>query len=408
MSKSNTNSAPADGQVHGTKYGAQQSMGKPLGMVYVPTGAFKLSTGDVDADFTNVVREREVTVKGFWMDATEITNSQYHQFTDWVRDSIAALELGFFKVNKGGDTAIDWERARKINYSDAVTIERLSRLYLPQDKLLYNKPEMDVSKFVYRIEGYDYEAAARNSNMPRNQFLYKYDVAIYPDTLVWVRDFYYSYNVPQSQRYYSHPSYAKYPVVGVSWKQAVAFCHWRTHYLNTYLEKKKIAKEGMFRLPTEAEWEYAARGGLKNNIYPWGNELKNAKNCLMANFKPGNGNYAEDGAIYTATVNSYWPNGYGLYNMAGNVAEWTMTYYYEGQTDFEHDMNPDVHWSALDSDPVRMKRKVVRGGSWKDAAHYLQNDTRTYDYQDSAHSYIGFRCVIDLTPAVVDNKTGKK
>ena len=85
-------------------------------------------------------------------------------------------------------------------------------------------------------------------------------VRAYPDTLVWIRDFSYSYNEPMTQRYFSHPAYGNYPVVGVTWKQADAFCNWRTRYLNSYLDSKKRAQESDFRLPTEAQWEYAARG----------------------------------------------------------------------------------------------------------------------------------------------------
>ncbi len=93
--------------------------------------------------------------------------------------------------------------------------------------------------------------------------------------------------------------------------------------------------------------------------------------------------------------------------MAGNVAEWTSSFYYEGSSNFQHDMNPDIRWNAIDSDPPRMKRKVIRGGSWKDVGFYLQTSTRTYEYQDTAKSYIGFRCVIDLSPTlqiIADNQ----
>jgi sulfatase modifying factor 1 len=84
--------------------------------------------------------------------------------------------------------------------------------------------------------------------------------------------------------------------------------------------------------------------------------------------------------------------------MSGNVAEWTSSLYYEGAYNFQHDMNPDIRYGAKDSDPPRMKRKVIRGGSWKDVGYYLQTSTRNYEYQDTTKSYIGFRCVIDLPP----------
>ncbi|MBM3440210.1 MAG: gliding motility-associated lipoprotein, partial [Bacteroidetes bacterium] len=72
-----------------------------------------------------------------------------------------------------------------------------------------------------------------------------------------------------------------------------------------------------------------------------------------------------------------------------------------GGYNFAHDLNPDIRYNADDkNDPPRMKRKVVRGGSWKDVGYYLQNGTRNYEYQDTAKAYIGFRCVIDLPPAM--------
>jgi len=256
-----------------------------------------------------------------------------------------------------------------------------------------------VNKLMYHSETFNFKESAKreNATKPRSAFKITKDIPIYPDTLVWVRDFSYSYNEPMSKRYYSHPSFGNYPVVGVNWKQATAFCEWRTNYLNSFLESKKRATESDFRLPTEAEWEYAARGGRSQAPYPWGGYyLRNKKGCLLANFKPGRGNYPEDGGFYTVRADAYWPNDFGLYNMAGNVAEWTSSLYYEGAYNFQHDMNPDIRWNAKESDPPRMKRKVIRGGSWKDVGYFLQTGARSYEYQDTAKAYIGFRCVIDL------------
>jgi formylglycine-generating enzyme required for sulfatase activity len=84
--------------------------------------------------------------------------------------------------------------------------------------------------------------------------------------------------------------------------------------------------------------------------------------------------------------------------MSGNVAEWTGSYFYEGAYNLMSDLSPDIRYEAKDTDRPREKRKVVRGGSWKDIAFYLQVSTRNYEYQDTAKSYIGFRTVIDLAP----------
>lgn len=397
---------PDDGQLHGVAPASRQSMTRPVGMVYVPPGTFHMGPSDEDINYNLTARNKQVSINGFWMDATEITNNEYRQFVWWTRDSLAAIELGFMKTGTNGDTSVDWKRASAIKYNDRATMEKLTRLVLAPDNRVYNRIAIDPDKIVYNVQGFNLKEAAKreNAGRPAKDFIYRYDQKVYPDTLVWMRDFSYSYNEPMTKRYFTHPSFGNYPVVGVNWKQAVAFCHWRTHYMNSYLEKKKYAVESDFRLPTEAEWEYASRGGRTQSMYPWGNYyLRNKKGCLLANFKPGRGNYPEDGGFYTVRADAYWPNDFGLYNMAGNVAEWTSSYFYEGAYNFQHDMNPDIRYDALDSDPPRMKRKVVRGGSWKDVGYYLQTSTRSYEYQDTAKSYIGFRCVIDL-PAQMRKK----
>ncbi len=390
---------PDNGQLVGVQASSRASMGRPMGMVYVPSGTFHMGPSDEDINFSFTSRNKQVSINGFWMDATEITNAEYKQFVFWVRDSLASVEMGYVKSGSNGDTAVDWTKAKTIKWADKGTLEKLTKLILAPDNRLYNRMELDPDKVVYNVQTFDYREAAKreNAGKPRKDFIVRYDQKVFPDTLVWMRDFSYSYNEPMAKRYFSHPSFANYPVVGVSWKQAVAFCHWRTHYLNSYLERKKKAVESDFRLPSEAEWEYAARGGRSQSMYPWGNYYtRNKKGCLLANFKPGRGNYPEDGGFYTVRADAYWPNDFGLYNMAGNVAEWTGSYFHEGSYNFQHDMNPDVRYNAKDSDPPRMKRKVVRGGSWKDVGYFLQSATRSYEYQDTAKSYIGFRCVIDL------------
>ncbi|WP_153798883.1 SUMF1/EgtB/PvdO family nonheme iron enzyme [Foetidibacter luteolus] len=397
--KGKSKGLPDNGQLVGVSSSAKMSATKPVGMVYVPPGTFHMGPSDEDINYNFTSRNKQVSIAGFWMDATEITNNEYRQFVWWTRDSVAALELGFFKTGANGDTAIDWAKARTIKWGDRATMEKLNKLVLAPDNRLYNKMELDPLKIEYSVQGFDLKEAAKreNARQPRSSFIFRYKEAVYPDTLVWMRDFSYSYNEPMTKRYFNHPSFGNYPVVGVTWKQAIAFCSWRTQYMNSFLERKKFAVESDFRLPSEAEWEYAARGGRTQSMFPWGNYyLRNKKGCLLANFKPGRGNYPEDGGFYTVRADAYWPNDFGLYNMAGNVAEWTGSYYYEGSYNFQHDMNPDVRYNAKDSDPPRMKRKVVRGGSWKDVGYFLQTSTRSYEYQDTAKSYIGFRCVIDL------------
>ncbi len=401
LGKSKSKGLPDDGQLHGVAPGAASDMTKPPGMVYVPQGTFHMGPSDEDVSYSFTARNRQISINGFWMDATEITNNEYRQFVWAVRDSIAATILNYKKPGGDGVEIIDQAKMKTLKWSDPKILEQLNAMIVTPDNRVNGKKEIDADKLIYHSEIFDYKEASRreNAGKPRSQFIVKKDVKVYPDTLVWVRDFSYSYNEPMSKRYFSHPAFGNYPVVGVNWKQAMAFCEWRTTLLNSFREKKKKNLESDFRLPTEAEWEYAARGGRSQAPYPWGGYyLRNKKGCLLANFKPGRGNYPEDGGFYTVRADGYWPNDFGLYNMAGNVAEWTSSLYYEGAYNFQHDMNPDIRWNAKDSDPPRMKRKVIRGGSWKDVGYFLQTGARQYEYQDTAKSYIGFRCVVDLPP----------
>ena len=400
---------PNDGQLHGVAPAGRYILPKPPGMIYVPPGTFHMGPSDEDVNYTFTARNKQVSISGFWMDATEITNNEYRQFTNYVRDSIAAKLMGFVKQGADGNEYIDQAKMKTIKWNDKATLEKIDAIIVTPDNRIFGKKEIDANKLVYHSETFDYAAAAGNKdpNVPRSTFIIKKDIPIYPDTLVWVRDFAYSYNEPMAKQYYNHPAFGNYPVVGVNWKQANAFCEWRTETLNSYLISKNRATETNFRLPTEAQWEYAARGGRSQTPYPWGGPyLRNRKGCLLANFKPGRGNYPEDGGFYTVRADAYWPNDFGLYCMAGNVAEWTSSLYYEGSYNFQSDMNPDVRWNAKDQDAPRMKRKVIRGGSWKDVGFFLRTSTRTFEYQDTSKSYIGFRCVIDLPPAT--SKKGKK
>jgi len=391
-----------DGQLHGVAPASKYNLTKPPGMVYIPPGMFHMGPSDEDINYAFTARNKEVSINGFWMDATEITNNEYRQFVNWVRDSVAATMLQYGK-DIDGKFQIDWKKAETIKWSDKATVEKIDQLILSPENRIFGKKDIDPNKIIYHSEIFDLKEAAKKSNegKPRSQFIVKDSIKVYPDTLVWIRDFSYSYNEPMTKRYFSHPAFGNYPVVGVNWKQATVFCEWRTQLLNSALDRQKKATESSFRLPTEAEWEYAARGGRSQSMFPWGNYyLRNKKGCLLANFKPGRGNYPEDGAFYTARADAYWPNDFGLYCMAGNVAEWTSSVFYEGAYNFQHDMNPDIRYNAQKSDPPRMKRKVIRGGSWKDVGYFLQTSTRTYEYQDTAKSYIGFRCVVDLSPTL--------
>lgn len=365
-------------------------------MIYVPTGVLHVGPNDNDMNNAQIARSKEVSIQGFYMDETEVTNNEYRQFVYYVRDSIAHTILQHFVEDEtGGDVqAIDW--SQDIDWSDPEQAEQLEEMYSKDGLKLLGQKDLDITRIVYHYYWFDWKTAAllENKFKERSQFFHEENVIIYPDTLVWVRDFTYSYNEPMTRNYFSHPSFDDYPVVGVSWKQANAFNDWRTKFWSSYRLRLGEPLMDVFRLPTESEWEYAARGGKKLAQYPWGGPyVRNAKGCILANFKPGRGNYPEDGGFYTVRADAYWPNDYGLYNMAGNVAEWTSSAFYENSYMFVHDLNPDVRYDADDSETETVKRKVTRGGSWKDIGYYINCGTRHWEFADTSNSYIGFRSV---------------
>ena len=399
----------------------------PFGMNFIHQGSFHLGTNDQEVSASNTPT-RTVSVDAFWMDDTEITNNEYRQFVYWVRDSIARKLLGenlttnndkyISTEDKDGnqiDTILNWKE--KIDWADKDYQIAMDNLYVPGVEKFMNKKEVDPRKLIYEYWWIDLHQAAKRSNsfnydslkyngnvynedgvlesiVNRSSFIMQDQVPVYPDTLVWIRDFTYSYNDPRTKRYFYHPAFDEYPVVGVTWKQANAFCNWRSKYRNDFLSSHRVDPEEDFRLPTEAEWEYAARGDRQSSMFPWGGYYtREDDGVFMANFKPLRGNYVEDGGMATIDVRSYEPNDFGLYDMAGNVAEWTSNAYDESAYDIIHDFNPNFHYNAKTDDPPVMKRKVIRGGSWKDVSAFQQVGTRSFEYQDTAKSYIGFRCV---------------
>jgi len=405
---------------------------KPYGMELIPRGAFVMGKAEEDQAKVLNAPTRTVTVRSFYMDDTEITNSEYRQFVEWVKDSIVrtklailADELGISPEDEGigeyafkdtdttelsvydkymldnyaglGDTGYEGRALNKdvdlvwdtSEYPDEYYAEVMDSIYLPEEESYNGLRSVDVTKIKYKYSWMDIEAAARARSGNRKDFIKHEELEIYPDTTVWIRDFEYSYNEPMHNDYFWHDAYSDYPVVGVNWMQAKAFCNWRTKFKNDDQKSRGKQFVNQFRLPTEAEWEYAARGGIEGGSYPWGGPyVISDTGCFMANFKPQRGDYAADAALYTVEAKSFEPNDYNLYNMAGNVSEWTNSSFDAGAYEYLSTMNPNI--GSQDN-----QRKVIRGGSWKDVAYFLQVSTRDYEYQDSARSYIGFRTVQD-------------
>lgn len=414
-------------------------------LVLVEGGTFNmgLTQQDVTYEFNNI--PRRVTVSSFYMDETEVSNINYREYLFWLKNHYVSY------------------------------------------------PE------VYR--------------------------KALPDTLVWRDEL--AFNEPLVETYFRHPSYDDYPVVGVNWLQANDFCKWRSNRVNemiliergilnvspdgkdsdvfdtkAYLtgqyvgnvnknlpnladggERPVLFDDGIllpdYRLPTEAEWEYAAlalQGNqptsedevyLERRIYPWnGNTARYKKRNkhqgrILANFKRGRGDYMglagnlNDNASFCAPVRSYFPNDFGLYNMAGNVNEWTLDTYRpltsSTLNDVEnHDLNPfrgnqfqqlvlDEEGKPIEKDSlgslkyryvddeeardrenykkgdlrdyddgdaeyinylygettlVSNKSKVYKGGSWADRLFWLSPGARRYKDEDKADRTIGFRCAM--------------
>ena len=386
----------------------------PFGMLFIPMGSYNMGPSDQDVPYALTAQSRTVSVQAFYMDQTEISNNEYRQFVFWVRDSLARrimaeeVDEEEFSIseNEYGEEidppALNWYA--KLKWDEPESREALEPLFYIPSERFYNRRELDARKLMYDYYWIDYKRAAlresRDSedhpfSMDRSKFIMKDVINVYPDTLAWIHDFTYSFNEPMTKNYFWHPAYDDYPVVGVSWKQATAFCIWRTQLLESFLIENGGIIVNDFRLPTESEWEWAARGGLDLSPYPWGGPyIRNSRGCFLGNFKPMRGNYIDDGGFHTVKINSYNPNDYGLYCMAGNVAEWTSNAFDESAYNFAHDLNADYTYDANENDPPSLKRKVIRGGSWKDVGYYLQTSTRTYEYQDTAKCYIGFRCVM--------------
>lgn len=420
----------------------------PYGMVEVKRGFLKVGLEKNDSLWGTVTPTKEISVDGFWMDQSEVTNSMYRQFVEWVRDSIIRERLA--DPQYGGDETYKIEVDRygepvkpHLNWNKPIPWRKptedqeraLNSVYVTHP--IDGTRMLDTKQLTYRYEIFDYEKAALrkyrldpkerslNTDHPVDpdevvmiskdtayiddngeivrqtierplsslyDFLNTYIVKVYPDTTVWVNDFPNANNEQYMKLYFSSANYNDYPVVGVTWEQAEAFCAWRTNFLMAGMgpQARYIQR---YRLPTEVEWEYAARG-KEGNPYPWqGIEAKSQEGCFYANFKPDRGNYTDDGNLITSRVGIYGANSNGLFDMAGNVAELTSTVYTEAGVDAMADLNPQLSYNAAKEDPYVLKRKSVRGGSWKDPMSMIRSAWRSWEYQNQPRSYIGFRCV---------------
>ena len=436
------------GELTGVPVGKVWDEPTPYNMVLVTRGSITMGPGNIDSLWGITIPTRGISVDNFWMDETEITNSQYKQFVYWVRDSIIRERIAdpryagddFYKIteNEYGDPVtphLNWSIPIPWSRNTEEEEAAINSLYVTHP--ITGQRMLDAAQLNFRYEWFDAaEAARRQRQLNKVQatatgsgnsdaetvmiskdtayvafngqivnetitrplsslydFVHTRIVNIYPDTTTWVNDFPNANNEVYMRNYFSHPAYAHHPVVGVTWEQATAFCEWRTMFLRRSINREGVQIE-KYRLPTEAEWELAARNANSDSRYPWETgDGKSAPDCYQANFNPGEGAYAADNHLIPARVRSFKPNQFGLYDMAGNVAEWTSTAYSSSGLELMNDLNPEYRYNALTDDPGILKRKVVKGGSWKDNATFIRSDMRDSELQHRGRSWIGFRCV---------------
>ncbi|MEP7108215.1 MAG: formylglycine-generating enzyme family protein [Ferruginibacter sp.] len=307
------------------------------GMVWMAPGEFMMGASD-DEGRPDEYPRHKVRVDGFWMDATEVTNAQFRKFAD---------ATGYITT---AEKKPDWEELKKqlpagTPKPDESRLVAASLVFSPPDHAV---PLNDLAQWWKWQPGADWkhpQGAGSDINEKDN-----------------------------------------YPVVHVSWDDAMAYCKWAGK-----------------RLPTEAEWEYAARGGFNGNKYPWGNEdIESGKpkaNTWQGSFPNANNRW--DKFYGLSPVRSFQPNGYGLYDMAGNVWEWCADWYgSDYYKDLENDLSANPKGPSKSYDPMEpaMPKRVVRGGSFMCNASYCKGyrvSSRMKTSPDTGLEHTGFRCVTD-------------
>jgi formylglycine-generating enzyme required for sulfatase activity len=314
------------------------SVNRHTGMVWINAGTYRMG-GDNTQASADEYPKHKVSIKGFYIDVTEVTNAQFKQFVK---------ATGYVTT---AEQKPDWNILKKqlppgTPKPAADVLVAASLVFVPA------KGPVDINNYA-QWWAWSKGADWKHPHGPKSNILGK----------------------------------DNFPVVHVSYFDALAYCKWAGK-----------------RLPTEAEWEWAARGGLKDNVYPWGNESVNIGKA-KANIWEGDfpyKNIQKDKFYYSAPVKSFDPNAYGLYDMAGNVWEWCSDYYdnryYASVNKAEGVSNPQGPVKSHDPDEPYAIKHTVRGGS------FLCNDSYCSGYrvarrmktsEDSGMEHLGFRCVSD-------------
>jgi len=314
----------------------------PKGMVWVPGGQFQ--QGAVPQDNMAMAHEKpavKVSVDGFFMDITEVTNQQFRQFV---------TETGYVTV---AERAIDWEELKK---QVPEGTEKPHDSILQPGALTFKKAKSTLPNLYDFSQWWKWTIGA-NWRHPNG-----------PESSIKGKD--------------------NYPVVQVSYEDAMAYCEWAGR-----------------RLPTEAEWELAARAGNYGTTYLWGDdasELSKKANTWEGEFPVKNTGI--DGYELRAPVKSYPPNAYGLYDMAGNVWEWTSdwyntNYYKEMATATSGLRNPLGAASPFTPNNPYAREKIIKGGSFLCSDSYCASyrvSARMGSSMDSSLEHTGFRTVASI------------
>ena len=418
---------PPAGELVGAVKDSQFQEAHPYGMVFIRKGSFLMGPNSQSAVFSQDDNNIMATVHAFWMDESEITNNEYRQFVNWVRDSIAYRylieEMGEdseyalqseYEVDEDVMPRINWKS--KIPWEDRFvpddpTAEALSPMFYAEgrgalrttmlhydyswmniDEVKKNANRFDITTGTYpegatvRVDTFWVENGAILSKTIERPLREPKDavtntiISVYPDTMVWSRDFQFSYNDPLLHGYFWMPGYAEYPVVGVTWEQANAFCHWRTSFLKDVGGMMTNA----YRLPTEAEWEYAARGGTDTPYYFEGSPKDYTNDGFWNNLFGADTTVINSHVIYannsknrTQEPTKMKANPFGLKNMLGNVMEYCSDWYAE-------DAYSQMQDGAVDpKGPATGEEHVVRGGYYVDDAANLRSAARGKTQHDA-------------------------
>src|SRR5690606_14948150 len=304
---------------------------------------------------------RNVSLSAFFIDETEVTNKQYRDFVNWVADSVAITDYlnddQYFLTNTGNDNSfamsderyIDWDKVKKQSplwrSNDPAIQERLAPMFTMEGTRRVLNKEILLYRFSYL-----------KANTEEKEYIIQ-EVPVMPVQDIWSKDFPNAQLTAMDANYFTHENFDHHPVVGVTWKQARAYTDWRSKVVmatmmkNSYLSGFQLS----FSLPTEAQWQYAAEGKIdprdpeQKTRFTIGNENSDNKR-LAVNFKQGEGTYSRDGTTFTVPVKGYTANAFGIYNMAGNVAEWTLDAYSPSASEFVNDLNPVLLYDAEDDD----------------------------------------------------------